>query len=185
MRIQITGKLSPTKAQPGESAIDATINVTFTFDEKNYAISKHIENLADNTDEIFNMFETLQVSPATSTTESIVAEKMDKSSRVKKPGALKKVLLLQQLKALELATEPEQLKKEETWREQNKETALVAGTYKYVSPLSALMRYRRNLQALKRQIDRLPTDQLNSQERAAINTRIANLLEKLNKAIKK
>ena len=110
---------------------------------------------------------------------------MDKSSRVKKPGALKKVLLLQQLSALELATEPEQLKKDEIWREQNKETALAKGTYKYVSPLNALRRHSRGLQALKRQIDRLSNDQINYQERAATNIRISKLQVKIDNAMQK
>lgn len=158
MTIQITGKLSPTKNDPEASAIDSTINVTFIFNGKTYTASEHIENLADN-EELFDLFNTLQISSTSGTLAPIITKKIDKSSQVKKPGALKKVLLLQQLSALELATNPEQLKKENAYR------------------------HRNNLDTLKRQINLLPNDQINPQERDAINTRISNVQARIRKII--
>lgn len=164
MTIQITGKLSP---DPEKLVIDSTVNVTFNFKGKPYTVSEHLENLADNQD-LFDIFDTLQVSSSIGTSTPVITKKTNKDTLVKKPGALKKTLLLQQLSALELATNPEQLKKEEAWRQQNKETA-------HISRESILNRYRNDVYTLERQLNLLPKDQITTQERDAINTRIANI----------
>lgn len=101
-----------------------------------------------------------------------IENNIDTTTRVQKPGALKKTLLLKQLNGLEMAMSKEQLKKEQLWREKNKKTGVSAETI-----------FKRRNNSLKKLADQIEQLGLPEQEQNSIQKRITNLTTQINKSL--
>ena len=187
--IQIRGNLS------SNDSIDADIDVLFTVNEKNYSFSKHITDLAHAETTFWDIFKPISATEITpsklnalalkilrlknithikerqATIPMIIKEidkKIDTTFSVQKPGVLKNILLLQQLKSIEDAISPKQLQEQRAWLIQNKKSPLTI--------LSTLQRHNESVVKIKDQIEQLASSgNISAEEKSVLQQRIITI----------
>lgn len=179
----------------GDYHLDVVVDVVFSLNGAFYLFTKReIKNIQSNVKDLFNLLKEAFANPATQSnfnelalevignkgmqalegkeiTVPLIIEylesKIDKSALMKKPGALKNVLLLKRLDALERAVTQEALTEQKAWLKTKKSSSLLL--------VRSLNRSQQEAENLQQEIAALPQEKLSTQARTDLQMRIANV----------